>query len=221
MATKSYRHLFTIVDGIVDARIDELAARGATLSCRRGCGHCCELLVEVSWEEAIEMAKWLLAQPLSVQQDLERRLKRSASDVRRLFARRRRTQKFMRPVADGSSIPDYLFDEYFAEKARPCPFLGDDKSCRAYAVRPCPCRLHGVTSHPQLCMRTVEDDSKYRVPRELERAKRDAVPAMEAMNRDGRWGQLSIMVEAALAELRRRPRQVEWRRAAPTIPVSA
>ena len=173
---------------------------GKKVSCVAGCTHCCHLLIEISWEEAEELANWLVALPAAHRSRVVARVQESAESARELFSRRSKTQKFMAPSRKDTEIPDDVFDQYFYEKKRPCPFLELGR-CAAYEVRPTPCRLHMVTSSPELCAADTENDEAYDIPDAFEELKEDAAPVISAVERDGRWGQLAIMVEAVLKEM--------------------
>jgi Fe-S-cluster containining protein len=60
--------------------------------------------------------------------------------------------------------------------------------CAAYEHRPTPCRLHLVTSDPQLCSAEVEHDDEYEILDRIEQLKDDSGPVIYALERDGRWG---------------------------------
>lgn len=196
---KNFRHVFTIVDSMMDEALHELPKGGREVTCHRGCSHCCHLLVEVSWEEAQELARWIVRQTPERQAKFQAAVKRAAREAKQFFMSRKATRRYAEPVREGLHFPEYLFNRYFLDKARPCPFL-DGGACAAYEARPTPCRLHVVTSAPELCSREVIDDSKYRVPRRVERVQREIAPVITAMTPDGRWGQLAIMVDAVMRE---------------------
>ena len=195
-----HRHIFPIVDAMVEEALNDLSDDGQEVSCHKGCDHCCHLLVEVAWEEAVELALWIENQPTAAREKFLHRVRLAADNGRKFFLKKRSTAKYAKPVVDDKEIPDSAFDQYFYDEKRPCPFLVDG-SCAAYEARPTPCRLHMVTSPSDLCASDVEDDDDYEVPERLETLKEEFGPVARAMQPDPRWGHLAIMVETAWDEL--------------------
>ncbi len=188
-----------IVDSLVDDAIREVAERGDVVRCAAGCAHCCHLLVETNWEEACNLVEWLGAQDEEVREGVISRIRDAAEERKAFFRARKKTRKFAHTIEGEIEISAKTYDRYFYEKARPCPFLYEN-SCQAYAHRPSACRLHLVTSDPDLCGREVEDESDYCVPEEVDQAKEHAEDVLLEGLHDGRWGELSIIVEEVLEE---------------------
>ena len=200
MKDTKHKHLFPIINAMIDHAIAEVEEGGQEVTCRAGCTHCCHLLIEISAEEAAELVEWTSMQPLAEQQAVIKRVQAAAESAREVFNRRGETQKFSEPIREQLEIHDAAFDEYFYEKKRPCPFLGEGGRCVAYESRPTPCRLHLVTSDPALCSKDVGDEDDYEVPEEFETLREAVAPVIEAVELDGRWAQLAIMVEAIMKE---------------------
>lgn len=194
---KRFSHLFTIIDSMVDHAVEDVEEDGQQISCRRGCTHCCRLLVEVTWEEAEEIVTYLNSLPAAQREKLTQAVHYAADEARNLFEKRPSSKRYRRPARGEGDIPDSVFDEYFYGADRPCPFLHEN-ACSIYPVRPVACRLHLVTSPPELCAREIENDEKYEVPDRIEQLQDAAEPVVVSMQRDGRWGHLAIMVEEAL-----------------------
>ncbi|MCB0337299.1 MAG: hypothetical protein KDD62_13370 [Bdellovibrionales bacterium] len=195
---RPHQHLFPIVNQMVEVAVEELREEGGEITCGRGCDHCCHLLVETSWEEARELAIWLANQPAKKRDKIFKRVQESAEDARELFGRRKSTKKFKEPYDGDSKIKDDAYDEYFYEKKRPCPFL-EKGACIAYVSRPTPCRLHMVTSDPYYCRYDVDNEEGFDYPDSFDELKDNAAHAIVACEKDGRWGQMGIMVEAVVA----------------------
>jgi Fe-S-cluster containining protein len=92
-------------------------------SCRKGCAHCCHLLVDITKSEALLLAD--AARALSPEK--KQRLKEQASWPN-----------------------DPMFFVHQFPKSR-CVFLADDNSCSIYERRPMACRAHFVISDPVHC----------------------------------------------------------------------
>lgn len=196
---RPHQHLFPIINHMIDEAVEDIREDGEDITCTRGCDHCCHLLVESSWEEARELAIWLANQPARKKTAVYKRLKASAEDARELFKRRKSTKKFMEPYRGEASITDEAYDEYFYERKRPCPFL-EKSGCVAYESRPTPCRLHMVTSDPYYCRFDVDNEEGYDYPDSFDELKDNAAHPIGAVEKDGRWGHLAIMVEAVINE---------------------
>lgn len=184
---------------MVDAAITDIEADGEQISCRKGCMHCCYLLVEISWEEASELANWIVGQPEASRNRLIGSIKESAADAKEFFLSDPKTAHYLEGWAEDEDLPEEIYDRYFQEKARPCPFLSFGK-CEAYVARPTPCRLHMVSSEPSICSREVEDDEDYNIPDRVDELREEVGPVISAMCKDGRWGLLSLLVQEALVE---------------------
>ncbi len=197
-----HKHVFSVLDAMASEAVQDLEEEGARVSCRKGCCFCCHLLVEVSWEEARELAEWVQALPQPRRSRMIDRISAASSSARALLEKRSRTRKFAQPYKGDGSLPEYIYDEYFYEQRRPCPFL-DFGQCSAYSRRPTVCRLHLVTSPPELCSWEVQSEKEYQIPERVEQLKRETAPILRAADRDGRWGILAIMVEAVLKEAER------------------
>ncbi len=201
MKNSSNKDLYSVIDQMIDNAVDELAADNMCISCKKGCAHCCHLLIEVSWEEALELAQWVKQLPVQKRQQYIERIQANAADARNLFSQTKRGRRFMNPVEGDYKIPDKLFNDYFYQARRPCPFLVDNV-CSAYDHRPSPCRLHLVTSPAKYCSADSEDyDDKVDVPDAFEGVRDDIGPVISHLHRDPRWGHFGIMVEAALQEI--------------------
>ena len=193
----SFSHIFPIVDAMVEVACKELEQNGEPISCKAGCDHCCYLFIEVSWEEAEELADWILKQPEKLKFSYIGQVLSNAKQARQVIQQHSEAAHLYQPYRGESQTPDVIFEEYFYKGDYPCPFLEEGR-CQAYESRPTACRLHMVSSDANLCSRKVTEDSEYDIPERVEELKEQSAPAIEALERDGRWGHLGIMVEAVL-----------------------
>jgi Fe-S-cluster containining protein len=196
---RAQQHLFPIIDELVDHAIDELKKIGEPISCRKGCDHCCHLLVEVSWAEAEELALWVKELPAKSRKSFLARLSQNRKEAKRVFSLKPEGKKFLKPAGADAEIPEWVYEEYFYKSRIPCAFLLDGV-CQSYEVRPSPCRLHLVTHDPELCKPTVADDEDYGVPEIVEETKNELGPIISGINKRALWGQMGIMVSAVLKE---------------------
>ncbi len=128
----------------VAAEMGERAAgrRGASISCRAGCGACCRQLVPVSPPEAV------LIQEIVDSMDGTRRRalkERFAKAVDRL----KETGLLARLEDPANPLLHKAEEDYFLQRI-PCPFL-ENESCSIYEVRPSRCREYLVFTPPELC----------------------------------------------------------------------
>jgi Fe-S-cluster containining protein len=109
--------------------VAEAAATQLHATCTKGCAACCHLLVLMPLAEAITIALYVFThwQP---------------QDGLALVLR---CQEQLSVYGDKVTI-----DAHF-KKQIPCVFLGDDKLCRVYEVRPTSCRYHTAVSPPANC----------------------------------------------------------------------
>jgi Fe-S-cluster containining protein len=202
MTKRIHQHLFPIVNQMMTNAIKEAEEEGYEIQCRQGCDHCCHLLIEISWEEAVEMAHAVVSRPRESRLELIGRIQKNAQEAREFFLGSKGAAAFARPVEGDRELPDDVYDDYFYKGVRPCPFL-ENSSCTAYESRPTPCRLHVVSSDPKLCENDVEDDSEYETPECIEQVKEDLGPVIETLEVDDRWGHFSIVLEAVLMDFAR------------------
>lgn len=197
---RNQEHLFPIIDSMIDNAVEELSEEGEQISCKAGCDHCCHLLVEVSWAEAYELAAWI--EQRESEDDKAYFLNSvatMAAEAREVFSRKKSGRRFMKPLHSDDDMKDWMYDVWFYEKKRPCPFLKEGL-CAAYEVRPSPCRLHLVTSDPELCRYDTASEDDTDVPESIEEIKEELGPIITAINGEGSWGHIAIMVEAVLKE---------------------
>lgn len=142
--------LQALAEEIVDRAVEKVQGRGATISCKAGCGACCRQLVPISRAEAHALRDLVEAMP-------EPRRTR----VRERFAeaKRRLIDGGMGDLVAGD-LPDDVRrrDDESTEKfglkyfhlGIACPFL-EDESCSIHVDRPVVCREYLVVSPAELC----------------------------------------------------------------------
>jgi Fe-S-cluster containining protein len=110
----------------LDAQVMQKLA-GQPVTCSRGCAGCCHQLTAIGIGEALyigqEVATW--------------------DDWREW------SERFFR-AAKEMTAPDVTNATWF-DRAVPCVFLADDRSCRIYDRRPSACRYHWVKSPAENC----------------------------------------------------------------------
>ncbi|MDD2941512.1 MAG: YkgJ family cysteine cluster protein [bacterium] len=197
MNEKLYQRHFRIINEHVDQALVDMQEGGEKISCGPGCSYCCHLLVEISEDEADALADWFFCQAAKTQQLVWQRLISKSGVLREFFSSRRATQKFITPYPAHIDIPQGVFTRYFSEVAAPCPFLEDGR-CVAYEHRPGACRLHMVSSAPELCAPCCDDDSLYHLPPRVEQLRREVLEALPDPEVTVLFGELSILVRAAI-----------------------
>lgn len=201
MATRIQQHLYPIIEIMVAEAVRDIEKDGKKISCRAGCSHCCYLLVEISWPEAMELAHWVLKQPKQRRQQLIQRIEDNAAEARTLFSASKKDVQYCGPVLDSTAeISQKSYDRYFFEKKRPCPLL-EDGCCSAYPVRPSTCRMHMVTSPPELCSDQVRDEEGYELPDRIDQLREEVGPMNSAVGEGQGWGHLGVMVATALEQI--------------------
>jgi Fe-S-cluster containining protein len=115
---------------------------GAT--CRKGCHHCCNLLVVTTFPEAVAVAEKVLTDESMAL------LVRALPD--KLFAQ-------VQSIGQFADKPWGEWDAAYFKLRQPCVFLRDGE-CLVYDARPVVCRAHMVISDPALCSPEVESKTK-------------------------------------------------------------
>lgn len=197
-----YKHVYPVIDLMVGAAVRDIEEDGEKVSCGKGCSHCCHLLVEIFWEEARELASWIVSLPSEQQAQWMPKVINNADAFVSLCSKKKHWDVYSRSFSDEDlEFPDSLCDEYFYKNQRPCSFLGADGACQSYNNRPSSCRLHLVTSDPELCSYEAdEDDDDYEIPDRIEELGDEVGVVNSAAALDGRRGQMAVLVLEVLAE---------------------
>ena len=146
------RSICDLLTGLVER---DAAARGLTISCRKGCGDCCtNYLVPMTAPEAFR-----LLDDLGALGDGERRRLEAAftAAAGRLEASGLcEVYRGMDPAdADSPRRQRDLAGKWWSANRFPCPLLRD-AACSHYPLRPMPCREFLVTSPPDNCRNNSE-----------------------------------------------------------------
>lgn len=177
---------------LIDHAVKAEAARGRTVSCRKGCGACCRQLVPISEVEARQIRDLVAALPEP----------RRAEIRARFTAARRRLE-------ESGLLEKLLYPERFANEELaaatlglpyfrlgiPCPFL-EDESCMIHPERPIACREYLVTSPAEHCADPAQElIDGVPLPRKVSTAIQWI--GMEPARRFVRWVPLTLALQWA------------------------
>jgi Fe-S-cluster containining protein len=139
--------LFSLYQGEV------LAAYPRTVTCKKGCGVCCN-----HWpEDTYSFEVLLIADHLKKYRpdEIDRMAKILKGDIQCLDRIKRAVKERLSVPAERAALGD--IDPYdvalssFYQLNRPCPLLGKNGSCTIYSIRPFTCRVYVSFSSPDLC----------------------------------------------------------------------
>jgi Fe-S-cluster containining protein len=139
----------------VEKQLREGAAEtGKTITCRKGCGYCCQVYVFADLQECDAIVHYLYEHEEALQGFLERypRWKERINSLGRTLPR---IEKAQEKVLYGTATDDdrRVFHEgldTYAAMLNPCPFL-KDVACTIYEVRPFVCAGVVSTQPPEYC----------------------------------------------------------------------
>lgn len=143
----------SISASMVAISTEHAAREGKTISCQRGCTHCCRQLVPVAPLEAKRLTEVLAALPKEKRQVI---LQRFADALQKLEAAGLLGAKPAQGLrALVSKETDALaawndVSRHYYELRIDCPFLEND-SCSIYEERPIACREYNAVTSPDLC----------------------------------------------------------------------
>jgi Fe-S-cluster containining protein len=146
-------------DRVVDATTQTLEGRGYRVSCQKGCGACCRILVPISETEARHIRNLIDDLPEPRRSEIRNRF----ALARERLAEHGLLDSLLHPEAmsDDNYLPTAIryFDLQIA-----CPFL-EDESCSIHKERPITCREYLVTSPAVNCSHpTPENIERVRLP---------------------------------------------------------
>jgi Fe-S-cluster containining protein len=139
----------TTLTNIADNLRKEADASGKTISCGRGCSHCCKLLVVASLQECEAIVHHLYNHEATLKLFL-RNFARWNERILRIEGSFRRINTLHAKITAGEASEAEIkeFDaqcDTYALQDIPCPFLADN-ACAIYEVRPYVCaRIVAVT----------------------------------------------------------------------------
>lgn len=122
--------------GALDAHVDGILKKQFKATCTKGCASCCYLLATITFTEGLLIAEKLLEKP----------------DWKSILPK-------LRSAAMKTDYPSITRTNYF-RKGQPCVFLGEDKTCTIYDIRPACCRYHVVASPPENCSFLAPETTK-------------------------------------------------------------
>ena len=149
----------SLADGLVAVALRLLAAQGKSVSCRAGCGACCEGLVPVAEAEALHLSELVAAMPPARQAAIRTRFEAAAERLGHSQALGEITRRMESGQPD---VGGELAAAYFAEGV-PCPFL-EEQACSIYPHRPAVCREYLVTSPPSHCREPEREVERVLLP---------------------------------------------------------
>lgn len=122
---------------------------GQTISCRKGCGACCRVMVPVSPPEAFVLKKRFEQLPAPHRDRVLQRLAALKETLNEagLLGRLVQLSETRTQLSDEDMEP--VNQAYYAQRL-PCIFL-EDESCSIYDFRPAACREYLVTSPAEFC----------------------------------------------------------------------
>jgi Fe-S-cluster containining protein len=139
----------TTLTAVADKLRQEAAATGKTISCGKGCSHCCKMFVVASLQECEAIVYHLYNNESSLKLFI-RNFPRWNERVLRIDASFRRMNEFHARMTAGEATKEEIrqFDlecDTYAAADIPCPFLSDN-ACAIYDVRPYVCaRIVAIT----------------------------------------------------------------------------
>ncbi len=133
--------------------VRELDVSGDSITCRRGCSHCCHHYITASIAEGLVIVDFLYEDEHTLTQFLKAYstwqekagVTCAGLDQLRTLARLSGT-----PVESYRTSVISTHHEY-AKMTIPCPFLTGNNDCAIYAVRPLCCSIHASIDPPERC----------------------------------------------------------------------
>jgi Fe-S-cluster containining protein len=122
-----------------------------TISCRKGCAHCCCVYIEATRKEC-EAIVYYLYQNEEVLISLLKRYPDWRNKTRQLGDLSTKTLGLVRTQEQNEEVYRNLTDALLFYKLQniPCPFL-NESSCSIHYARPFTCAAHFVTTPPEWC----------------------------------------------------------------------
>lgn len=147
-------------DAIVDAAVGVVEQQGGAISCKKGCGACCRMMVPISQVEARHIRQVVEELPEPRRTEIRARFAdaRHRLDAAGLTDRLQHTEQWNEN--DYTEVAGAYFRLGIA-----CPFL-EDESCSIHPQRPVTCREYLVTSPAEWCSRVEPPQtvSRVRIP---------------------------------------------------------
>jgi Fe-S-cluster containining protein len=148
----------SLSDAIVGAAVHVVTeGAGREVSCKKGCGACCRMLVPISQIEARHLRDLVEALPEPRRSTVRERF----ADARRRLEAAGLMEQLHHADQLSAEENTALTRAYFDQRI-PCPFL-EEESCSIHSDRPITCREYLVTSPPELCASRTPPQSVNRV----------------------------------------------------------
>ena len=129
------------IDRLVDAYTTTAERHGrGSVSCTKGCSHCCYMLNTIAPVEAV----------IAVSSLLHGKRTGTPGGVARWERFETRVKELLPGQVKAVLRDDARIETWWAERRR-CVFLDDDNTCSVYEHRPGSCRTHVVSSNPDEC----------------------------------------------------------------------
>lgn len=143
----------SISASIVGIAAQHAEHQGKTVSCQRGCTHCCRQLVPVAPLEAKRLSEVIAALPEERRKNILERFAKALQqleDAGLLSPKQMQGQRaLMSKETDAIAAWNDVSRRYY-ELRLDCPFLEND-SCSIYDERPIACREYNAVTAPALC----------------------------------------------------------------------
>jgi Fe-S-cluster containining protein len=136
---------------IVDIGVQKIESEGKEISCKKGCGACCNQLVPISEAEAFQIGELVEEMP----EPRKNQIKQRFADACKHFYEIGWFKKVDKTNELNDDERRQLVLDYFAESI-PCPFL-EDESCSIHQNRPLVCREYLVTSPAEICAKPTAE----------------------------------------------------------------
>ncbi len=138
---------------VVALATEHAAAQGKTISCQRGCTHCCRQLVPVAPLEAKRLAEVIAALPLDQRNAILERFSKAIKTLEQAGLSSAKAAKGQRALVSNETDATAAWNDVsrrYYELRMDCPFLEND-SCSIYEERPIACREYNAVTAPSLC----------------------------------------------------------------------
>jgi Fe-S-cluster containining protein len=184
--------LQAMADAVTDAAAREVAAGGAAITCRKGCGACCRQLVPIAPSEVTAIREVVDRMPAARKSTVLARFQ----EVREGLESAGLLGMLLEPERFTEGELKTLGLEYF-RLGIPCPFL-EEEACSIHPDRPLSCREYLVTSPADLCAQPGPDVQRIPLPAKVSTCllQIEAAPGARMV----RWIPLGLALEAGWSQ---------------------
>jgi Fe-S-cluster containining protein len=144
--------LCRIQSNTFNSLMESLKAKGETITCRRGCTHCCYHYVAVSLAHGIVIADYLYKSKELLKRFVEKHelWRRKGYSISNNIDRARIQALSASMTIDRVLAETRPLSQQYLDMNIQCPFL-EDHRCMIYEVRPLSCSGHYAASPPDRC----------------------------------------------------------------------